>query len=100
MTDDLYVMAILTSKPDQADALRELLIPATEAFRQEDGCKAYSLHEDLRRPGRFVTYEVWRDRGALAAHMDSPTMKAATPKLGSILESEMEQHLLGTLLQL
>ncbi|WP_336973783.1 putative quinol monooxygenase [Sphingobium aromaticiconvertens] len=100
MTDDLYVVAILTSKPDKADALRDLLIPATEAFRQEDGCRAYSLHEDIKRPGRFMTYEVWRDEAALAAHMESPTMKAATPELGAILEGEMEQHLLGTLLQL
>ncbi len=100
MTDDLYVVAILTSKPDQANALRELLIPATKIFRQEDGCKAYSLHEDTKRPGRFVTYEVWRDEAALAAHMVSPTMKEAMPKLGPILEGEMEQHLLGTLLQL
>jgi quinol monooxygenase YgiN len=100
MSQDLYVTAIITSKPDRADALRELLIPATKAFRQEDGCLAYALHEDIKRPGRFVTYEVWRDEAALKAHMESPTMKEAGPKLKELTVGEMEQYLLDTLLQL
>lgn len=85
MTNEVYVVAILTSKTEKVEGLRELLTPATEAFRQEDGCKAYSLHEDLKRLGRFVTYELWRDEAALAAHMQSATMKAAVPKLALII---------------
>jgi len=100
MSEDLYVVAVMTSKPDRADELRELLIPTTEAFRQEDGCLAYALHEGIKRPGRFVTYEVWRDEAALAAHMVSPTLRAAGPTLKELTETEMEQHLLKTLLQL
>ena len=97
---DLYVVAIMTAKPNKADDLRALLLPATQAFRNEDGCKSYTLHEDEKRPGRFVTYETWRDHATLAAHMVSPTMKEAGPKLKDILEGEMEQYLLATLLQL
>ena len=100
MAENLYVVAIITAKPDKADALRELLLPATRAFREEDGCMAYSLHEDEDRPGRFVTYETWRDHDALKAHMKSPTMQEAEPKLKDILEGEMEQYLLSTLLKL
>ncbi|MDQ6648317.1 MAG: antibiotic biosynthesis monooxygenase [Pseudomonadota bacterium] len=100
MTQDLYVVAILTAKPGKADDLRALLLPAVEAFRQEDGCSAYALHEDTERPGRFVSYEVWRDRGALDQHMTSPTMREATQKLKDLLEKEMEQYLLELLLQL
>ncbi len=98
MSEDLYVVAIMTAKPAEAGGLRELLLSAVKAFRGEDGCKAYALHEDERRPGRFVSYEVWRDHDALAAHMKSPTMEAAIPKLAEILEVEMEQHFLSTLL--
>lgn len=97
---DLHVVAIMTAKPGQADALRALLLPATRAFRDEDGCKAYALHEDEQQPGRFVTYELWRDHAALTAHMASPTMEAAKPALAGLLARDMEQYLLGTLLQL
>jgi len=99
-TPDLHVVAIMTAKPDQAEALRALLLPATRAFREEDGCKAYALHEDEKQPGRFISYEVWRDHDALTAHMVSPTMKAVKPKLAAVLARDMEQYLLSTLLQL
>lgn len=100
MKQDLYVVAVLTARPEKADDLRALLLPAVEAFRQEDGCKAYALHEDTERPGRFVSYELWRDRAALDQHMSSPTMQEATPKLKDLLATEVEQYLLDTLLQL
>ncbi len=100
MEQNLYVTAVLSSKPDRADELRELLVSATPAFRQEDGCLAYALHEDMKRPGRFVTYEMWRDQEALAAHMQSPTMQSAEPRLKELMQGEMQQYLLRTLLQL
>ncbi|MEP7185041.1 MAG: putative quinol monooxygenase [Rhodanobacter sp.] len=100
MKQDLYVVAVLTAKPGKADDLRALLLPAVAAFRTEAGCKAYALHEDTEHSGRFVSYEVWRDRDALDQHMTSPTMREATPKLKALLAKEMEQYLLDTLLQL
>lgn len=100
MTQDLYVVAVLTAKTGRAGELRELLIPAVEAFRKEDGCKAYALHEDTQHEGRFVSYEVWRDKAALDGHMKSPTMQQAAPKLQQLLDGELQQYLLDTLLQL
>jgi quinol monooxygenase YgiN len=100
MKQNLYVVAVLTAKPEKADDLRNLLIPAVKAFRQEEGCKSYALHEDKQRPGRFVSYEAWRDRDSLDQHMISPTMREASPKLKDLLEKKMEQYLLETLLQL
>jgi quinol monooxygenase YgiN len=97
---ELYVVAILTAKADQADAVRALLLDAVPAFRAEDGCVGYTLHEDEKRAGRFITYEVWRDDAALAAHMTATTMTATAPKLADLLEREMELYPLDTLLQL
>ncbi|TPG72117.1 putative quinol monooxygenase [Hymenobacter nivis] len=100
MPEDLYIVATLSAKPGQEDALRDLLVTATKTFRQEDGCLSYALHEDLKRPGRFITYEAWRDEAALAAHMKSPTMIAAGPQLEKMLDGEMTQDFLKTLLSL
>lgn len=91
---DLYVIATMTAKPDKADALRTALLPAVEAFCQEDGCFAYTLLEDRRRPGRFVTYERWRDSAALDAHMTSPTMRDLSPLLPELLAEDMTQDFL------
>ena len=85
MTEGLFVVATIVAKPDQADALRTLLVSAVEAFRREDGCLSYLLYEDANQAGRFVTYETWRDKAALDAHMVSPTMQAAGPHLPALL---------------
>lgn len=100
MKQDLYVVAVLTAKAGKAGALRNLLLPAVEDFRREDGCKAYALHEDTQQPGRFVSYEVWRDKVALDGHMKSPTMQKVAPDLKQLLDGQMQQYLLDTLLQL
>lgn len=91
---DLYIVATMISKNDKADALRDALLPATHAFRGEDGCLSYTLLEDQKRPGRFMTYERWRDAAALAAHMQSPTMKTLEPLLPDLLSADMTQDFL------
>ncbi len=85
MAKTLFVVATIVAKPDKVDALRALLVSAVAAFKKEDGCLHYSLYEDLKRPGRFVTHESWRDQAALDAHMHSPTMEQAGPSLPEML---------------
>ena len=90
-----YVIAELVSKPDKADALRELLIPFTAGSRKEPGCLHYVLLEDGHQPGRFLTFETWTDEAALNAHMTTPEIKAAAPKLAEILAKPFTQIKLG-----
>jgi quinol monooxygenase YgiN len=95
---DLYIVATMTSRDDKVEALRNVLRPATEAFRQEEGCLAYTLLEDQKRPGRFMTYERWRDAAALEAHMSSPTMEKLKPLLPDLLGEPLKQDFLDALL--
>ena len=85
LSKSLFVVATIVAKPGRADDLRQLLMPAVATFRTEDGCLFYTLYEDLKQPGRFVTHESWRDMAALDAHMASPTMTAAGPQLADLL---------------
>lgn len=94
---DLYVTATIVTTADKADALREIILPAVDAFREEDGCLGYTLLEDRKEPGRFFTYECWRDEAALEAHMSSETMKALAPALGEYLIQGLDQHFLTAL---
>ena len=89
--DNLYVIAELVSKPDQVEALRNLLVPFVAGARKEPGCKHYSLLEDKAQPGRFLTFETWADEASIEAHMKTPAIKAAVPKLGPILAKPFTQ---------
>jgi len=90
-----YVIAELVSKPDQADALRAILVPFVEGARKEPGCMHYSLLEDVKQPGRFLTFETWVNEDALKAHMVTPEIKAAGPKLEPILSKPFSQIFLS-----
>ena len=97
---DLYVVATLISKADKVDELRQTLQSAVTAFRQEDGCLAYTLLEDQKQAGRFVTYERWRDQAALDAHMQSAIMQKMQPLVPALLGEDMTQDFLSALLVL
>lgn len=86
-----YVIAELVSKPDQADALRAIMVPFVAGARKEPGCLHYSLLEDLKQPGRFLTFETWANEEALKAHMVTPEIKAAVPKLEPVLAKPFSQ---------
>ena len=88
---DYYVIAEIVSKPDQADALRDLLVPFVAGARKEPGCKHYTLLEDVNQAGRFLTFETWTDAAALDAHMVTPEIKAIGPKLEPVLAKPFTQ---------
>src|ERR1700739_4995545 len=75
-----FVVAGIVSKKDKADELRALLIPCAETSAKEPGCLVYTLMEVIGEPGRFLTFERWKDKAALDAHMDPPAFKAIVPK--------------------
>lgn len=96
-TDKLTVMAELVAKSGQADALRDIMVPFAAGARHEPGCELYVLMEDREAPGRFLTYEIWTSPAALDAHMQTPEIKAAGPKLANILAKPFTQAKLKTL---
>ena len=95
--DPLVVIAELVSKPERADDLRTILVAFVEGARKEPGCEHYTLLEDRQTPGRFLTYEIWTDQAALAAHMQTPQIKAAGEQLAGILSKPFGQVMLKTL---
>ena len=81
----LFVIAELDARKGQEAALRDALVSFAKGATQERGCLSYHLHEDVARPGRFLTYESWTDEAALAAHLSSPAMAAAKPMMAKLL---------------
>jgi quinol monooxygenase YgiN len=88
------VIAELVSKPDEADDLRKLLVEFVAGARKEAGCKHYSLLEDRKQAGRFLTFETRADQAAIDAHMTTPAIKAAGPMFVPILAKPFTQEFL------
>src|ERR1700689_3979244 len=75
-----FVIAEIVSKKEKADELRALMVPFAEIAAKEPGCLVYTLMEVIGEPGRFLTFERWKDKAALDAHMVTPDIKAIVPK--------------------
>ena len=67
-----FVIAEIVSKKDKADELRALMVPFAEIAAKEPGCLTYTLLEVIGEPGRILTFERWKDKAALDAHMVTP----------------------------
>lgn len=81
----VHVLAFITTKPGQRDAVLEKFNANIPAVLAEDGCIAYEATIDAKDggaiqtavgPDTFVVVEKWASLEALAAHGASAHMKA------------------------
>ena len=79
----VVVVATLTPKPDQVDAVREAILAAVPKVHAEPGCELYALHEGK---GEFVMVERWESPEALKVH---GTAEALTT-LGGLLADKLD----------
>ncbi|MQA16477.1 MAG: antibiotic biosynthesis monooxygenase [Pseudonocardiaceae bacterium] len=83
MNDDaVIVVATITPKEGQEDAVESALREAVRGVHLEEGCLRYALHRTLDDPARFVMIEKWESAAALDAH----SRAAALAELGGRLK--------------
>ncbi len=57
--------------------------------RKENGCISYNLYEST--DGKYLTFiEEWKDEKAIESHNNSEHFKAIVPKLGELIEGDMD----------
>jgi quinol monooxygenase YgiN len=61
----VVVVATITPKADQVDAVREAILASIPQVHAEPGCELYALHEG---DGSFVMVERWESPEALKVH--------------------------------
>ena len=85
----IHVLAIITTKPGQRDAVLEAFRANVPAVRAEQGCIEYGAAVDTEAlgsfqakfgPDSFVVVEKWESVDALKAHAAAPHMKAYAAK--------------------
>ena len=90
----IHVLAIITTKPGQRDAVLEAFRANVPAVRTEQGCIEYGAAVDAEGlgsiqtkvgPDTFVVVEKWASIDALKAHAAAPHMAAYGAKTRDML---------------
>ena len=95
----IHVLAFITAKPQQRDAVLKIFTDNLPAVHAEDGCIEYGAVIDVTAatpafgPDTFVVVEKWRDQAALAAHGATPHMKAFAAKIKDLV-TDLKVHVL------
>ena len=94
----IHVLAIITAKPGQRDAVLEQFHANVPAVLAEQGCIEYAPAVDLEGgpswmaklgPDSFAVVEKWQDAAALAAHAAAPHMLAYGARVKDMLASRV-----------
>ena len=65
----LYLVAVITPRPDRVDEARTAFAHLVSATLQEPGCELYDLVVNPDDPGTWLMLEKWASRDAWDAHM-------------------------------
>ena len=94
----IHVIAIVTTKEGQRDAVLQYFRANVPAVRAEKGCLEYEATVDSL-PGlnfqteigrdTFVVVEKWENTGALEAHLKAPHMAAYGAKVRDMIASRV-----------
>jgi quinol monooxygenase YgiN len=94
----IHVIAIITAKPGQREAILREFRANVANVRAEDGCIEYGPAIDAEGLGSFqtkfganafVAIEKWRDAQALKAHAAAPHMAAYAAKVKDLIASRV-----------
>jgi quinol monooxygenase YgiN len=94
----VHVLAMITAKPGQRDAVLAAFAANVPAVRAEQGCIEYGAAIDADGfggiqtalgPDSFVVIEKWESGDALKAHAAAPHMKAYAAKTRELLASRV-----------
>jgi quinol monooxygenase YgiN len=98
----IHVLALITAKPGQRDAVLEMFRANVPAVLAEAGCIEYGAAVDtdvfgqfqaMLGPDSFVVIEKWASAEALKAHGASPHMRAYAANTKDLVASRAIQVL-------
>lgn len=82
----VYLTAILKSRPGQEANLLSVLQQMVVHSRQEPGCLRYELQQSAEDPLLFIFHEIWADQNALAHHNEQPYIQAFARSAPGLLQ--------------
>lgn len=94
MSERIEQTAIITAKPGNEDELAFRIGELAALTRQEPGCVEFQVFRDLRRPDRFVLWEIFDNAEALREHLAMEYTKAYFARALAAGSEIIEQRLL------
>jgi quinol monooxygenase YgiN len=91
----IAVLAKITAKEGQRDALVQEFTKLLDAVRSEEGTLVYAIHTSTDDADVVWFYELYADQESLNAHGTSDAMKAAGPALGPLMAGRPELIILN-----
>lgn len=71
----IYLTAIIKSKPEFLQELKNVLENMVIHTRKEPACLQYDLHQSISDENTFVFYEIWENQSGLDHHNNQPYIK-------------------------
>lgn len=90
MNEQITVIAKFQTKPEAAEEFVESILNLVQKTRIEKGCLNYDFHRDLTDPTVFYMHENWQSEADLAAHFETPHLKAAFEVMPDLLVKPVE----------
>ncbi|WP_181781249.1 putative quinol monooxygenase [Pseudonocardia pini] len=81
----VIVVATVSPKPGEEQAVREAILAAIPKVHAEPGCGKYALHEPTGDSTDLVFVEKWESQEALETHSGGPALK----ELGGALKGKL-----------
>lgn len=88
------VIATLRIKAEQVDAFRTHMAGMTRTVESQEQGNHFYRGYATKDPQVFVALEAYRDRDALDAHGNSDHVAAVMPKVGAMLEGDVQVEIL------
>jgi quinol monooxygenase YgiN len=83
----VVVVATITPKPDEVEAVREAILAAVPKVHAEPGCERYAVHEGT---GQFVMVERWESAEALKVHGAAEALTTLGGQLAGKLDGPLD----------
>jgi len=84
------LVAKISAKAGQEDALKAHLLNLVPPSRAESGCINYDLHQSIDTPTEFMFYENWTNQEALDFHNGTDHLTTLPEKIGDLLAKDVE----------
>lgn len=91
-TDRLVVVAIATAQPGKEQELADRFAEVARQSWAEPGIVSYAVHDVVGGPGHYMLVEVYENRAAFDAHLETDHVKAILADLPSLIEGELVVH--------
>ena len=88
------VIATLRIKAEQVDAFRTHMVGMTRTVEAKEPGNHFYRGYATQDPQVFVALEAYRDRDAFAAHGQSDHVAAVLPRVGAMLEGDVQVEVL------